>query len=318
MNGPRVKENVLTSDLIKERKKDCELVTYTKAETITTKITDSEIHRPGLAFAGFFEKFAWWRIQIIGETEWVYLEEMAPEERVTLLNKYCGYKIPLIIISKNMKPHPELLKAAEKNGIPVVGSRIETAELFSQIYRFLLNYFSPFVMMHASLVDVYGVGLLYIGRPGIGKSECALDLVERGHRLISDDMVKIMRKGERLIGYANNLIKHHVEIRGVGIIDIQKLFGIRAIREEKKIEVVVELTDWDKQTDYERLGLEERTQDILGVEIPKITLPVTPGKNLTVISEVIAMNTLLKLSGVFSVQEFNQNLINHMQNKKPK
>lgn len=271
------------------------------------------MHRPGLALTEFVEKFSWERIQIIGETEWTYLETIGAEARRKVFAKYFNFELPCIILSKKMQPHQEMLEFAEGKQVPVLGTSMMTVEIMDVLSAYLADYFAVRISLHATFVDVYGVGMLYTGRSGIGKSECALDLVERGHRLVADDIVNIMHKNDILIGSGNKLLGHHMEIRGIGIIDVQKLFGIKAVRSTKKVEIEVELVDWAADIDYDRIGIDEQTTEILDVPIQKVVVPVSPGKNITVISEVIAMNTLLKISGINPAKEFNEKLIQAMQ-----
>jgi HPr kinase/phosphorylase len=207
-----------------------------------------------------------------------------------------------------------LLELATQHGIPVLRSVLKTSDFYRRLQPFLEARFAPSVTTHGSLADVYGVGLLFVGRSGIGKSECVLDLVERGHRLVADDMVIITQRGnDVLIGRGHELQQHHMEIRGIGIVDIKALFGIRSIRQQKRIEVVVQLVDWDDGAQYERTGLQTEEVEMLGVSLPKVVIPLNAGKNITVISEVVAMNHLLKYSGVHSAKQFNQRLMDSMQ-----
>ncbi|MCI0530906.1 MAG: HPr(Ser) kinase/phosphatase, partial [candidate division Zixibacteria bacterium] len=213
-------------------------------------------------------------------------------------------------------PPEELIELANKRGVPVLQTQLTTTEFISRLAAYLDNYFSPSVTNHGTLMDVYGVGLLYTGKSGIGKSECALDLVERGHRLVADDMVKIRRTApEVLVGSGTELLGHHMEIRGLGIIDIEKLFGIRSIRLQKRIEVEVRLVAWEDTHDYERLGIEDQFTRILGVEMPVVTVPLSPGKNITVISEVIAMTHMLKVYGQNPAAEFSRRLTEELARK---
>jgi HPr kinase/phosphorylase len=209
-----------------------------------------------------------------------------------------------------------LIERANERGIPVVSTLMKTGEFYAAIKAFLELQFAPSTFMHGSLADVYGVGLLFLGRSGIGKSECVLDLVERGHRLVADDQIHIIRRtGGILIGKGSDILGFHMEIRGVGIIDIQSLFGIRAVRLQKRIEVVVQLEGWEESTDVERVGLEEEPTEILGVEIPRVRVPLNPGKNITVIAEVVAMSHLQKFAGRHAAEQFNQRLIETMRTK---
>ncbi len=207
----------------------------------------------------------------------------------------------------------ELAEEATRRGIPILVSPLKTGDFYRRLQPFLEEHFAPTVTKHGSLVDVYGVGLLFVGRSGIGKSECALDLVERGHRLVADDVVQVTRRGhDILIGRGLERQRHRMEIRGIGIVDVRALFGIRAIRQQKRIEVVVQLVDWNDRAYYDRTGLDAEEIEILGVRLPLLTIPLNPGKNITVISEVIAMNHLLKYAGVDSAQAFERELLEVM------
>jgi HPr kinase/phosphorylase len=201
-----------------------------------------------------------------------------------------------------------MTELAEKHEVPLFRSKLKTGDFYRRLQPFLEDNFAPRTTMHGSMADVYGVGLLFVGRSGIGKSECVLDLIERGHRLVADDAVSIVRRGNTLIGRGHELQRHHMEIRGIGIIDIRALFGIRAIRQQKRIEVIVQLVDWDAEATYDRTGLDTQEVDILELKIPKVVVPLVAGKNITVMSEVVAMNHLLKYAGVHSARLFNEQL----------
>jgi len=295
--------------LYKDKKEFLELHLLTDDGQLGRKIHNSEIHRPGLALAGFTRRFAHRRTQVLGETELAFLADKSPSERRQILESLLEFDIPYIVVTKGIDPPPELVEMANRKGVPVLQTYLTTTEFISRLSAYLDNIFSPSITIHGTLVDVYGVGLLYTGKSGIGKSECALDLVERGHRLVADDMVKINKKAaEVVVGTGSELLGHHMEIRGVGIIDLEKLFGIRSIRLQKRIEVEVRLVSWEDAQEYERLGIEDRFTRILGVEIPVVTVPLSPGKNITVISEVIAMNHMLKVYGHNPAQEFSRRL----------
>jgi HPr kinase/phosphorylase len=237
--------------------------------------------------------------------EWHYLNSIPPRTRAAACRKLFKHPIPALVMTAGRKPHPELLACAKKRGVPVYATPLHANVLERKVLYYLEDYFAPKMTMHASLVDVYG----------IGKSECALDLIERGHRLVADDIITITRRGGALVGSGSPLIGHHMEIRGVGIINIEKLFGIRAIRNNKKIEVIVELVEWNPKKDFDRLGLAAHATELLGVGVDKVTIPIFPGKNITVISEIIAMNMLLKYNGVFTAKEFNRKLIETLKEK---
>jgi len=273
------------------------------------KINDKNVHRPGLAIAGYVDLFTYNRVQIFGNTEMRYLQSLPLEKRIDSFNTLFRFAIPCIFITNSNTIDPQLLKIAEDHNVPVFRTALETTKAVYFIGDFLDDQFSPQTTIHGSFVDVYGIGLLITGRSGIGKSEIALDLVERGHRLVSDDLVNITRKGESiLIGTGTDLVKHFMEIRGLGLIDVQNIFGVRAIRYQKRIEIVVELLEWQPNGEFTRTGLDQNAINILDVEIPLIRLPIFPGKNVTVISEVIALNYLLKHYGYDAAQEFSKKL----------
>jgi len=218
-----------------------------------------------------------------------------------------------VLVTKGQALPDELRDAAVAARVPILRSPLKTAEFYRRIKPVLEDEFASSATLHGSLADVFGVGLLFVGQSGIGKSECVLDLVERGHRLVADDLVIVKRRGtDVLIGRGHELQRHHMEIRGVGLIDVQGIFGIRAVRQQKRIEVMVQLEEWNQHAVIERTGLDQTLTDVLGVPIPRITVPLNPGKNITVIAEVIAMNHLLRYSGVNAADAFNQRLIDRM------
>lgn len=276
-------------------------------EGLAKFITQKNLHRPGLALAGFLELFAYDRVQVLGNTEIRFLKSLDPDVLVQSLDRFFSFDIPCVVISAVDSFPAELPRIADQHGISVFTARLSTTELSQLVSDYLDDKFAPSLVVHGSLVDVYGTGLLFTGRSGIGKSEIALDLVERGHRLVSDDVVTVAKKAEGvLIGTGSEMLKHFMEIRGVGIIDVRQMFGVRAIRLQKRVETEVELVDWDEEQDYERLGLEEQTKSYLGVQIPHIRLPIYPGKNITVIAETIALNLHLKVYGFHPARDFNR------------
>jgi len=280
-------------------------------------LVNSLMHRPGLALAGYTERFAHNRTQVLGQTEISYLNSLDDAQLEERMQRLFSYDVPLFIVTKGMTPPKLFLDHATRTQTPVIQTNLSTTELITRLTIYLDNIFAPQTTIHGSLVDVYGVGLLYTGKSGIGKSECALDLVERGHRLVADDVVKITKKAsEVIVGSAVEKIGHHMEVRGIGIIDIEKLFGIRAIRLQKRIEVEVRLESWDEKKEYDRLGIDEHRTSILGVEIPVVVIPVSPGKNITVISEVISMNHMLKVYGENTAQRFIQRLSEEIARRK--
>jgi len=261
-------------------------------------IKDQNLHRPGLPLAGFLDLFSYNRIQIFGNTEMSYLNKLNDLERREALDKIFQYSIPCVIITNNNQPTPEMIELGNNYKIPIFSSEYSTTKLIFLIGDFLDDLFAPRLSIHGSLVDVYGVGMLFTGKSGIGKSEVALDLVERGHRLVADDVVILTKKGEGiLMGAGTDLVKHFMELRGIGIIDVRSMFGVRAIRYQKRVEVIIELEVWDPNAEYTRTGLEDSSLTIMEIEMPYVKLPIIPGKNITVISEVIALNYLLKHYG---------------------
>lgn len=280
-------------------------------------LPDEEVATPGLALAGFTGRFAPQRMHVLGETELTYLRSLSPEERRRSLEGFFGFDLPCVFVTKAQDVPPELLELAQARGVPVLRSRLKTAEFYRRIKPIVEEAFAPRTTLHGSLADVYGVGLLFIGRSGIGKSECVLDLVERGHRLVADDVVQVTRRGsDILMGQGHELAAHHMEIRGIGLIDIPALFGVRSVRQQKRIEVVVQLEAWDTAHEADRTGLQREETEILGVRIPRVVIPLNPGKNITVISEVVAMMHLLRYSGVDVARNFNERLIRRMKQQR--
>jgi HPr kinase/phosphorylase len=279
-------------------------------------VTVSDINRPGLAFTGFTENFLFERILIFGQTEISYLKALSDVDRSRAIENVLQFPIPCIIVTKGLVPPDELRNMGEARSIPLFGTAMDTTPLIHELTDFLDEAFAPTTAVHGSLVDVYGVGLLITGRSGIGKSECALDLVERGARLVADDIVTIRRRHNVLIGSGNEMVRHCMEIRGIGIIDVQAIFGIRSIRARKRIEVEVNLQEWDAAKDYERLGLDERHTSILDVRIPLVVVPIFPGKNITVIAETIALTYLVKAYGYDPARHFNENLLQLIRRKR--
>jgi len=276
-------------------------------------IPGAEISSPGLALAGYIDRFVAERLQVLGETEITYLASLAPADRDRILASFFNFPMPAVIVTKGQELPEGLASAAAKTEVPLLRTKLKTAEFYRRVKPVLEGEFAPTVTLHGSLADVFGVGLFFTGRSGIGKSECVLDLVERGHRLVADDIVIASRRGnDVLIGKSHELQRHHMEIRGVGLIDIPSIFGIRAVRQQKRIEVVVKLDDWDQEAIVDRTGLDQMTTTILEVAVPLITVPLNPGKNITVIAEVIALNHLLRYSGINPAEAFNERLIGHM------
>ena len=303
--------------LFEDERQELQLEQLTESLASSREITLSDVHRPGMALMGFVENFLPERIQILAQTELTYLATLKPEAVRAAIDRLFQFEMPLIVVCKGLEVPPHLIQLANQHKVPVLRTTQSTTPFIHSLTAYLDYMFAPQSTVHGSLVDVYGCGLLFTGRSAIGKSETALDLVERGHRLVADDVVTITRRhGDVLIGAGNQLLRHHMEIRGLGIIDVQAIFGIRSIRLQKRVEVEVNLREWSASEDYERVGLDDRKTSILGVEIPLVQVPITPGKNITVIAEVIALNYLVKVTGGYSPAErLNQHLIEIMKRK---
>jgi len=304
-----VKRQITVEELLRDREEILGLENLTVDAELQRAITHPDPASPGLALAGFTERVVSGRIQVFGETEIAYLQSLPPETAVERLRHLFTHDVPVVFVTKGLEVNPAFLQTAQEYAIPVFRTSLGTGIFFQRLNPYLEAALAPTVSLHGSLADVYGVGLLFVGESGIGKSECVLDLVERGHRLVADDLVFATRRGhDIIIGHGHEFQRHHMEIRGVGIIDIGALFGIRATRQQKRIEVVVQLEAWNDSSDYSRTGLEKESTDILGVTLPKVTIPLNPGKNITVVSEVIAMNHLLKYAGIDAALEFDQRM----------
>ena len=299
-----------------DNKKRLKLTLISSKQSSNKFIMEKELHRPGLALAGFVDLFSYKRIQICGNTEVTYLNNLSAKQQESSLNKVFKFEIPCFLFTHHNNPTETFLHLSDEMGIPVFRTPFTTTKVSQILGDYLDEQFAPKTYIHGSLVDVYGIGVLITGRSGIGKSEVALDLVARDHRLVVDDIVTVVRRTEGiLLGLGNETLKYNMEIRGVGLIDIQSVFGIRSIRRQKRIEVQVELVDWDKSEPYERLGLKEITKQVLGEKLPLIRLPIYPGKNISVIVEVVALNQLLKLYGHHSAKQFEARLSRRIKSK---
>ncbi|MFZ2955631.1 MAG: HPr(Ser) kinase/phosphatase [Candidatus Ozemobacteraceae bacterium] len=299
--------------LVREVMKDQGLSILAGQNGLDRKIISSEVHRPGLELAGFFEHFGYERIIVLGRTELAYLGEQNAETRKVRLRQLLFFNIPCIIVTDDLLVLEELIELCNQKGVPILRTAEKTGEFIYQLSRYLHNRFAPRKSMHGVFVEVYGVGILIIGPSGIGKSECALELIKRGHRLIADDAVQLTKISDsKIIGYPDEMIRHHMEIRGLGIIDIRSLFGIAATADEKPVELVIQLEKWDDRKEYDRLGIQQRTMKILKVEIPSTTIPVREGRNLAVVIETGAMNFYLRRMGVMSAENFAKKLQSKM------
>jgi len=276
-------------------------------------VANAEVSSPGLVLAGYVKRFSAGRLQVLGETEITYLTSLSAADRRKVLELFFSFPIPAVFVTKGQRLPIGLKEIAVAAGVPLIRTKLKTAEFYRRIKPVLEMEFAPTASLHGSLADVFGVGLFFTGKSGIGKSECVLDLVERGHRLVADDLVITSKRGnDVLIGRGHEMQRHYMEIRGVGLIDIPAIFGIRAVRQQKRIEVVVQLEEWDQHAVVERTGLDMETTTILEVELPKVTVFLNPGKNITVVAEVIALNHLLRYSGVNAAEAFNERLVGKM------
>ncbi|OGW81122.1 MAG: HPr(Ser) kinase/phosphatase [Omnitrophica bacterium RIFCSPLOWO2_12_FULL_44_17] len=299
-------------------KEELKLTVITPSVTLARKIHSAEINRPGLALSGYYGYFAFDCVQILGKTEIGYLKKLKGIERVKNLKNFFSYRIPCMIVTKQQTIPDDFVEQAIAAKIPILRSPYRTSRVASQVTVFIEAAGSPELSMHATLLDVYGIGTLIMGKSGVGKSECALELIERKHRLVADDIVEIRRENRILMGASNHMLMYHMEIRGLGIIDIKAIFGVGAVRHRKRIDLAVTLEHWEREREYERLGLEEKTYDVLRIKIPHLIIPVRPGRNIPILVETAALNQRLKVMGVHPAQEFNQKLIETMKLKTEK
>lgn len=279
------------------------------AEVQEWDLQSADINRPGLQLAGYYDYFAYERPQVIGKSEMSYLFSLAPQVRRERLEKYLSYAIPCIVIARGLECVPELLELAKAANVPVYLTQSVTTQFTARIINYLTRCLAPRVTRHGVLMDVYGVGVLITGESGVGKSECALELVKRGHQLVADDVVDICRVTEnRLVGEAPEMVRNFMEIRGIGIIDIRAMYGIGSVVPSKSIDIVIHLELWRQDREYDRLGLSEEFVTILGVKLPHIVMPVRPGRNLAIIMEVAARNWRLKKTGYNAAAELDKRL----------
>ena len=283
---------------------------------LSNKLVSSDVHRPGLALAGFVGMFTFDRVQVLGNTEMLYISSLEAERVEQVLSTVFQFEIPCLVLTGGNDVMPILKELAERHSIPLLKTPSSTTKFAHLFSLYLDDFFAPNTALHGSLVDVYGIGLLLMGRSGIGKSEIALDLVERGHRLVADDVVLLSRTIRGiLVGMSGEALRDHMEIRGLGILNVRNMFGVRAVRVQKRVEVVVKLVEWNDSTTFDRIGLEEDWVSVLDVEVPQVTVPIYPGKNITVIAEAIAMNHQLKIQGYHTAHEFNRRLVEKMKQK---
>lgn len=272
-------------------------------------IHSAELNRPGLELVGYYDHFAFERPQVFGNVEMGYLMDLSPKNRKSKLWKFFSYDIPCVILCRGHVPPEEMLRIAEEKDLPILGSDMSTTGFIVSAIMHLNRVLAPHTMMHAVLVDVYGIGVLITGESGVGKSEAALELVKRGHQLVADDVVDICRVNEnRLVGEAPETVRHFMEIRGIGIIDIRQMYGIGAVLMSKSIDLEIHLEQWNEKKEYDRLGLEEKYISIMDVNVPSLVLPVKPGRNLAIIIEVAARNLSLRRLGYSAARELDRRL----------
>ncbi|TXJ19688.1 HPr(Ser) kinase/phosphatase [Brachyspira aalborgi] len=284
---------------------------------MNNEIISYEVNRPGMALFGYFKDFAFERIQIFGKGEGNYVLTLAKENRLDIFEELFKYKMPLCIFTYNLNPPESFIKIAEKNNVCVIISELKTMDMIRNIENLIEEELIESHTVHGGLVEVFGVGVLILGKSGVGKSEATLELISKGHRLISDDTVEFKKLNDgRIIGRKNEFIKHNMEVRGIGVVDISRLSGMSAIRDKKRLDLVIELENWNDDEQYDRMGLEEKTYNILNTEIPYIKIPVRSGRNICILIETAAKNFRLKEMGYNSAKELNKNLIAQIEKKK--
>ena len=304
-----VNYSVALTELVKEFNLE---VVYASTDYESIRLTVEDVSRPGLQLAGYFDHFEPMRLQILGNVEVSYIQKETPQERAAIFDQFFSYKPPALLYARNFPVDPQCLEMARKHSITILRSGEATASLASNIIAYLRSALAPRITRHGVLVEVYGEGLLLLGDSGVGKSETALELLKRGHRLIADDAVEIRKlSNASLVGTAPDLIRNYIELRGIGIINVAKLFGMGAVRTENEINLVVNIVPWNTQEPYDRLGLEDQYTEILGVQVPVNTIPVTAGRNLAVILEVAAMNNRQRKLGYNPAKEFTDQIDNH-------
>ena len=293
-------------------------VVYAASDYEKVRLTVEDVARPGLQLAGYFDHFEPMRFQVMGNVEISYLQKLSPTERAMTFDRLFSYKFPALLIARGMEPDEMCLEMAKKHNVTVLSSKEVTSTVVSELIAYLKEALAPRITRHGVLMEVYGEGLLLIGESGIGKSEAAVELLKRGHRLIADDAVEIKRiSGSTLVGTSPELIRNYIELRGIGVINVAKLYGMGAVKADNAIDLVVNIVHWNNQQDFDRLGLEDQYADILGVQVPMNTIPVRPGRNLAVILEVAAMNNRQRRMGYNSALEFTEQIDRHFEQNMP-
>ena len=288
---------------------------YQSTDYDTIRVEVDEVSRPGLPLTGFFEHFERLRVEVLGYVEMTFLDDQTPEKRLEIFDRLFAYKIPALVISRGQQPHPECVEMAKKHNITILLAQETTSYVISNLISYLKSALAPSITRHGVLMEVYGEGVFITGESGIGKSETAVELLKRGHRLIADDAVVLkMTSSSQLTGSAPSLIRNYIELRGIGVINVANLFGMGAVKEEAVVNLVVNIVPWEAGKHYDRMGLEDQTVDLLGVKLPCVTIPVSPGRNLAVILEVAAMNNRQKRLGYNAALELSEQLDRHFEN----
>jgi HPr kinase/phosphorylase len=309
--------SVLVSELLTGELSDLHLTVLAGERHLDNRIINPRVQKPGLAFAGYYTYIKPGRVQIVGESEWAYLKTQSKEQRKERFDEITRLPIAVFIVTKDLAPLPGFLKFCQEREVPVLSSPALSSVVIKRVSWFLEDHLVPETHLHAVLLEIYGIGVLLLGKSGIGKSESALDLITRGHSLVADDRVTIKRypSGD-LVGFSEGDLHHHMEIRGLGIVDIKDLFGLSAVRDRKTIDLVIQLEPWDNKAHYDRLGLDETVFHILGTPVPYIQMPVATGRNVSVLVEIAARNHVLKMQGHFSAQEFARKLEEQLERKR--
>ena len=281
------------------------------------EVSIPEVNRPALQLSGFFDHFDSDRVQIIGYVEYTYLQTLDYERKIKIYDELVTYKVPCIVYSRNLEPDKELIEKAAKQDIPIFQTEKQTSGFMAELIRWMNVKLAPCISIHGVLVDVYGVGVLIMGESGIGKSEAALELIKRGHRLVTDDVVEIRKvSDETLVGSAPDITRHFIELRGIGIVDVKSMFGVQSVRETQNIDLVITLEDWSREKEYDRLGLEESYTEFLGNKVVCHNIPIRPGRNLAIIVESAAVNHRQKQMGYNAAQELYKRVQENLANNR--
>lgn len=307
--------SISVRELLTDTAEPVQLTLIAGGEGLDNILNRASVQRPGLALTGFLEYIHPGLIQILGRSEITYLDERPPGERSRILSQLCRQGGSCFVITSGLEAPPEMLAEAERHQVPLLRAQLSSVPTMEYLTRYLEDRLAPRSVIHGVLLDIYGLGVLLLGESGIGKSECALDLVVRGHRLVSDDVVEIKRRREVLIGTGPELTRYHMELRGLGIVNVKDLFGVAAVRMNKFVEYVIRLDPWESGKRYDRLGLDERSYEVLGIDLPYVEMPVGPGRNLSVLIEVAARNHLLKLKGYHPARELARMLGNKLKSR---